>query len=89
MPPTNEFCIKAYVCGEKSGLIMETPYRMGETLNGTTGLDINHEKKFVQEKLDQLRASGASPETVTQAMKDLGLRRFIFLLIYIYLLCCK
>ncbi|CAL9227888.1 unnamed protein product [Arabidopsis halleri] len=65
----------AYVCGEKSGLIMETPYRMGETLNGSTGLDINHEKKFVQEKLDQLRAIGASPETVTQAMKDLGLRR--------------
>ncbi|ESQ53764.1 hypothetical protein EUTSA_v10025005mg [Eutrema salsugineum] len=65
----------AYVCGEKSGVIMETPYRMGETLNGTTGLNINHEKKLVQEKLDQLRATGASPETITQAMKDLGLTR--------------
>uniref|UniRef100_A0A1J3FWS9 Fatty acyl-CoA reductase n=1 Tax=Noccaea caerulescens TaxID=107243 RepID=A0A1J3FWS9_NOCCA len=65
----------AYVCGEKSGLIMETPYRMGETLNGTTGLDINHEKKLVEENLDQLRATGASFETITQAMRDLGLTR--------------
>ncbi|XP_074331505.1 alcohol-forming fatty acyl-CoA reductase-like isoform X3 [Apium graveolens] len=24
----------AYVCGEKSGLIMEDPYKMWETLNG-------------------------------------------------------
>lgn len=64
------------MCGEKSGLIMETPYRMGETLNGTTGLDINHEKKLVEENLDQLRATGASPETITQAMRDLGLTRF-------------
>lgn len=65
----------AYVCGEKSGLIMETPYRMGETLNGTTGLDINHEKKLVQEKLDQLLVIKAPPETITQAMKDMGLAR--------------
>ncbi|KAG2250030.1 hypothetical protein Bca52824_089658 [Brassica carinata] len=65
----------AYVCGEKSGLIMETPYRMGETLNGTTGLDINHEKKLVEEKLDQLRVTEASPETITQTMKDMGLTR--------------
>ncbi|KAG2243737.1 hypothetical protein Bca52824_094419 [Brassica carinata] len=65
----------AYVCGEKSGLIMETPYRMGETLNGTTGLDIIHEKKLVEEKLDQLRVTEASPETITQTMKDMGLTR--------------
>ncbi|KFK30008.1 hypothetical protein AALP_AA7G205800 [Arabis alpina] len=65
----------AYVCGEKSGLILETPYRMGETLNGTTGLDINHEKKLVLEKLDQLRAAETPPETITQVMKDLGRTR--------------
>ncbi|CAN8229533.1 unnamed protein product [Cochlearia groenlandica] len=65
----------AYVCGEKPGLIMETPYRMGETLNGTTGLDINHEKKLVQEKLDHLLETKASPETITQVMRDLGLTR--------------
>ncbi|XP_009108773.1 fatty acyl-CoA reductase 3 isoform X1 [Brassica rapa] len=65
----------AYVSGEKSGLIMETPYRMGETLNGTTGLDINHERKLVQEKLDQLLVIKTPPETITQAMKDMGLTR--------------
>ncbi|EOA12276.1 hypothetical protein CARUB_v10007996mg [Capsella rubella] len=62
----------AYVCGEKPGLITETPYRMGETLNGAIGLDINQEKKLVKEKLSQLQATGASPETITQAMKDFG-----------------
>ncbi|ESQ37562.1 hypothetical protein EUTSA_v10002497mg [Eutrema salsugineum] len=65
----------AYVCGEQTGLIMETPIRMGETLNGATGLDINQEKKLVKEKLGELRATGALPETITQAMKDLGLTR--------------
>ncbi|KAJ0247305.1 Fatty acyl-CoA reductase 3 [Hirschfeldia incana] len=65
----------AYVCGEKSGLILETPYCMGETLNGTTSLDINHEKKLVQDKLDQLLVIKAPPETITQAMKDMGLAR--------------
>ncbi|VVB10469.1 unnamed protein product [Arabis nemorensis] len=66
----------AYVCGEKSGLIMETQYRMGETLNGTTGLlDIDNEKKLVQEKLDHLRAAETPPETITQSMKDLGRTR--------------
>ncbi|KAG7564432.1 Male sterility NAD-binding [Arabidopsis suecica] len=67
--------MKAYVCGEKSGLVMETPYRMGETLNGAIGLDINQEQKLVNEKLSQLQATGALPETITQAMKDYGLRR--------------
>ncbi|CAL9247760.1 unnamed protein product [Arabidopsis halleri] len=65
----------AYVCGEKSGLIMETPYHMGETLNGVIGLDINQEQKLVKEKLNQFEATGALPETITQAMKDFGLAR--------------
>lgn len=54
---------------------METPYHMGETLNGAIGLDINQEQKLVNEKLSQLQATGALPETITQAMKDYGLRR--------------
>lgn len=73
---TNKTFNIAYVCGEKSGLIMETQYRMGETLNGTTGLDIDNEKRLVHEKLDQLRAAETPPETITQAMKDLGRTRF-------------
>ncbi|MCD7452731.1 hypothetical protein HAX54_017950 [Datura stramonium] len=45
----------AYVSGEKTGLILETPYNLGETLNGTSGLDIDTEKKVMEETLKQLR----------------------------------
>ncbi|XP_010031500.2 fatty acyl-CoA reductase 3 [Eucalyptus grandis] len=65
----------AYVCGEKGGLLQEKPYQMGETLNGVAGLDIDAEKKVVEEKLNELRADGATEEAITSAMKDLGLER--------------
>ncbi|KAK6235168.1 hypothetical protein QUC31_018917 [Theobroma cacao] len=65
----------AYVSGERSGLILENSYNMGETLNGVSGLDINIEKKVVEEKLDELRSQGASEKEITQAMKDLGIER--------------
>jgi len=48
---------------------------MGETLNGVAGLDIDAEKKVVEEKLNELRADGATEEAITSAMKDLGLER--------------
>lgn len=67
----------AYVSGEKSGLILETPYKMGESLNGVRGLDIEEEKKLVEQELSKLEAEGASEETVTLAMKDLGLKRYV------------
>ncbi|KAG6682358.1 hypothetical protein I3842_13G136600 [Carya illinoinensis] len=67
----------AYVCGEKGGLILETPYHFGETLNGTTGLDIYAEKKLVEEKLNGFRAEGATEEEISLAMKDLGIERTI------------
>ncbi|EOY33482.1 Jojoba acyl CoA reductase-related male sterility protein [Theobroma cacao] len=65
----------AYVSGERSGLILENSYNMGETLNGVSGLDINIEKKVVEEKLDELRSQGASEKEITRAMKDLGIER--------------
>lgn len=65
----------AYVSGEKEGLILETPYAMGETLNGISGLDIDSEKKLTEEKLKQLRAENTSHEAITFAMKDLGIQR--------------
>ncbi|XP_030522446.1 fatty acyl-CoA reductase 3-like [Rhodamnia argentea] len=65
----------AYVCGEKGGLIQEEPYQMGETLNGVAGLDIDSETKVVEEKLNELRADGATEEAITLAMKDLGIQR--------------
>ncbi|XP_076923439.1 fatty acyl-CoA reductase 3-like isoform X4 [Bidens hawaiensis] len=44
----------AYVSGETPGLILETPYRLGEALNGAHGLDINTEKKISEERLKEL-----------------------------------
>ncbi|KAA8544229.1 hypothetical protein F0562_022241 [Nyssa sinensis] len=65
----------AYVSGEKEGLIQENPYYMGETLNGTSGLDIDVEKKVVEERLSELQAEGATEKEIRRAMKDLGIQR--------------
>ncbi|KAF6145844.1 hypothetical protein GIB67_028839 [Kingdonia uniflora] len=65
----------AYVCGEKSGLVLEKAFEMGETLNGTLDLDIEHERKVVRETLDDLRAQGVTKEFERTAMKELGLQR--------------
>lgn len=62
--------------GEKEGVIQETPYQMGETLNGTCGLDIDREKKMIEESLKNLRAENASEKSITSAMKELGLQRY-------------
>ncbi|XVE79281.1 hypothetical protein DITRI_Ditri14bG0045200 [Diplodiscus trichospermus] len=65
----------AYVSGERSGLILENAYSMGETLNGVCGLDINVEKKLIEENLNELRSQGVSEKEITRAMKDLGIER--------------
>ncbi|PSS03141.1 Alcohol-forming fatty acyl-CoA reductase [Actinidia chinensis var. chinensis] len=65
----------AYVSGEKEGLILEKPYFMGETLNETSGLDINTEMKMVEERLSELKAWKATEGEITLAMKDLGIQR--------------
>lgn len=61
----------AYVCGEKEGLVLETPLK----LNGTRGLDIETEKKIIHDKLKQLHSDRASEDDITLAMKDLGIQR--------------
>ncbi|CAL1403968.1 unnamed protein product [Linum trigynum] len=65
----------AYVAGERSGLILESPYRMGDTLNGATGLDIQEERKLIALKMNELQAEGASQDAIKRAMVDLGLKR--------------
>ncbi|KAL4611665.1 hypothetical protein ACB092_08G142100 [Castanea dentata] len=65
----------AYVCGEKVGHILESPFYMEETLNGTSRLDINAEKELVEDYLDKLRVHGATKEEITSTMKDLGIKR--------------
>nr|GMD19132.1 alcohol-forming fatty acyl-CoA reductase-like [Ipomoea batatas] len=65
----------AYVSGIKEGLIAETPYKMGEALNGKSGLDIDEEKRVIEEALRDLTRDNASQESITSAMKDLGIQR--------------
>ena len=50
---------------------------MGVSLNGVPGLDIDIEKKVVEEKLNQLREEGATEHDIKVAMKDLGIKRFV------------
>ncbi|XP_057805189.1 fatty acyl-CoA reductase 3-like [Salvia miltiorrhiza] len=61
----------AYVSGEKEGLILETPLKLGDVL----GLDIDMENKIIQQNLQQLRADAATQNYTTSVMRDLGLQR--------------
>ena len=69
----------AYVSGERGGLIQEHPFKMGETLNGTFGLDIEEEKRVMEERLNELQSEGATQEAITLAMKDLAMQRSVLL----------
>ncbi|RZC89457.1 hypothetical protein C5167_026999 [Papaver somniferum] len=68
----------AYVCGEKSGLILENPIRMGEPLNGTKSpelLDIEVEMTLMSGRLNELKANQASQKEEMIAMKEFGVER--------------
>uniref|UniRef100_A0A7N0U3G0 Fatty acyl-CoA reductase n=1 Tax=Kalanchoe fedtschenkoi TaxID=63787 RepID=A0A7N0U3G0_KALFE len=65
----------AYVCGEKGGVMIETPFKMGETLKGTFDLDIDFEFMVMREKLQQLKEDKLSEAAITAAMKDFGNKR--------------
>ncbi|KAL9247303.1 hypothetical protein vseg_020747 [Gypsophila vaccaria] len=65
----------AYVSGETAGIVRETPYKMGEALNGRSGLDIEMEKKLVEDKLKELNAIGATQDVIKLNMKDLAMQR--------------
>ncbi|KAJ0266568.1 putative fatty acyl-CoA reductase 7 [Hirschfeldia incana] len=65
----------AYVCGERSGLIQEIPFPIGETLHGKSKVDINAEMQLVEQRLEQLVEQGCSEEETKHAMRDLGLKR--------------
>lgn len=53
---------------------------MGETLAGAkiTHLDIDTEKKIIDETLTALQADKCTETEITIAMKDLGIQRFNF-----------
>ncbi|KAK4441284.1 Alcohol-forming fatty acyl-CoA reductase [Sesamum alatum] len=67
----------AFVHGTRVGLIPEKPFHMGETLDGSkiSYLDINEEKKIMEEKLSKLQTQKATEKEITRAMKDLGIER--------------
>ncbi|CAN6438792.1 unnamed protein product [Victoria cruziana] len=65
----------AYVCGSKSGSMLEKPIQMGETPNGPSNLDIEEELRLVEKELKQLRERGVEKGEETAAMKELGLKR--------------
>lgn len=59
--------------------MLETPYYLGESLNGTNGLDINEERKIVEDKLKELKSdNNANDKSIKLAMKDLGMQRYLF-----------
>ncbi|XP_055806835.1 probable fatty acyl-CoA reductase 4 [Solanum dulcamara] len=70
-----DWLFSAYVCGEKEGLILEKPFSYGETLNGSSHLDIDVEKKLVEEALKDLQDRNAREKEVTLAMRALGIER--------------
>ncbi|CAH9086600.1 unnamed protein product, partial [Cuscuta epithymum] len=66
----------AYVSGDRPGVIPERPFYLGETLNnGDTYLDIDEEKKVIEDKLMELQAQNATEKQVKVAMKILGVQR--------------
>ncbi|XP_011005177.1 PREDICTED: alcohol-forming fatty acyl-CoA reductase-like [Populus euphratica] len=65
----------AYVCGEDAGLIQEKPFPLGKSKKGTEMIDIDMEKKLVEEKLTNLHSEHAEESAITSYMKDYGSKR--------------
>ncbi|XP_010520423.1 PREDICTED: fatty acyl-CoA reductase 1-like isoform X2 [Tarenaya hassleriana] len=64
----------AYVCGEKSGLLLEKSL---ETLNGNGKLDINAEMELMRRTLKELHNRDCSEDETADSLKDLGMKRLI------------
>ncbi|KAJ8551985.1 hypothetical protein K7X08_028428 [Anisodus acutangulus] len=65
----------AYVCGEGEGVIPEKSFILGETLNKNSQLDIDVERKVIEDKLKELEAQSLTTTEVTMSMRDLGIQR--------------
>ena len=63
------------MCGKAEGLVTEEPFHMGQTLKGSSRLDINLKKQLIEEKMNELREQNASEETITSIMKEFGMIR--------------
>ncbi|KAG8371186.1 hypothetical protein BUALT_Bualt13G0060800 [Buddleja alternifolia] len=69
----------AFVHGTSPGLILEKQFQMGETLEGAkvSYLDINGEKKLVEERKTKLQAQNMTEKELTSTLKDLGVERAV------------
>lgn len=65
----------AYVAGEQEGVVLEKPFRLGETLREGTHLDIESELNLIKETRRELKASRCSEKAERRSMKELGLKR--------------
>ncbi|KAL9248434.1 Alcohol-forming fatty acyl-CoA reductase-like protein [Drosera capensis] len=65
----------AYVCGEKTGIVSEKPFDMGEPLRGTSQIDIDAETKLINENLEDLKINQASENRTKKILRDLGHQR--------------
>ncbi|KAL0437020.1 UNVERIFIED_CONTAM: Alcohol-forming fatty acyl-CoA reductase [Sesamum radiatum] len=67
----------AFVHDVEKRLIVEKPFCKGETLDGSkiSYLDINEEKKIIEEELRALQMHRATEIETTRAMRDLGTER--------------
>ncbi|XP_027345647.1 probable fatty acyl-CoA reductase 4 [Abrus precatorius] len=68
----------AYVCGEAKDekvILQEKPFEMGQTLNGTSKLDIHAEMDSLKRKMDELQSKNATENIIKYAMKDYGIKR--------------
>ncbi|KAL7127129.1 hypothetical protein ABFS83_14G234500 [Erythranthe nasuta] len=67
----------AYVHGTRSGVIVEKPFRMGETLEGSkiSYLDLEAEKKLLLETKTRLQSRNIPKHDFISALRDLGIQR--------------
>ncbi|KAL9266537.1 Alcohol-forming fatty acyl-CoA reductase-like protein [Drosera capensis] len=65
----------AYVSQEKTGLITEKPLQIGEALKGNSKLDIDAEKRLINETLENLISKQVSEDSIKKTMRELGQQR--------------
>ncbi|CAJ2652631.1 unnamed protein product [Trifolium pratense] len=68
----------AYVCGEANDekeIFQEKSFEMGQTLKGTSNLNIQTEMNLLESKLAELREMNVDENTIKYAMKDYGIER--------------
>uniref|UniRef100_A0A804P171 Fatty acyl-CoA reductase n=1 Tax=Zea mays TaxID=4577 RepID=A0A804P171_MAIZE len=60
---------------QQEGVVLEKPFRLGETLREGTHLDIESELNLIKETRRELKASRCSEKAERRSMKELGLKR--------------